>query len=230
MKTTGDWRVALAALRLPIRSAENGGGIGNVHSEVWAVQASFGTEAIRKLQPTGAPHAIESLHFVPIGTIFVPIKAYEGITTMKTENGSVSEAVRIAKFMGLPHWEGMDDMGLVERVRKGFPARTATVVVERIDPHGRFVRATDIIPKSSLHRRKDQPLTKDQSEKVWALSKVFSEILRVYHGDSDQAAHFLVRKHPMLAGRQPIELAIESIAGADLVLKLLAQADAGVAA
>jgi len=149
----------------------------------------------------------------------------------KIASASVSEAGRIAQFMGLRHWEGIDDLALVEQVRKGFPVGTAAFVVERFDPQGRYVRVTDIIPKSTLHRRgKGRTLTKDESEKVLALSKVFSEVLRLYHEDGDQAAQFMARKHPMLAGRSPIELAVESIAGADLVMKLLAQADAGIAA
>lgn len=145
------------------------------------------------------------------------------------ETGAVSEARRIAKFMGLSDWAKVDDLALVERVAKGFPVKTATVVIERIDPQGKFVRATDIIPKSTLHRRK-HALTKDESEKVWALSKVFYEVLKIYHDDAGQAARFMIQEHPMLGGRTPIDLAKESIAGADLVLKLLAKADAGVAA
>ncbi|MBN9277107.1 MAG: hypothetical protein J0I57_05660, partial [Hyphomicrobium sp.] len=103
-----------------------------------------------------------------------------------TETGAVSEARRIAKFMGLSDWAKVDDLALVERVAKGFPVKTATVVIERIDPQGKFVRATDIIPKSTLHRRK-HALTKDESEKVWALSKVFYEVLKIYH-DEKRAA------------------------------------------
>ncbi len=145
------------------------------------------------------------------------------------ERVATSEARRIAKFMGLPDWAKVDDLGLVERVAKGFPVKTATIVIERIDPHGKFVRATDIIPKSTLHRRK-HALTKDESEKIWAISKVFYEVLKLYHDDAGRAARFMLQMHPMLGGRSPIDLAKESIAGADLVLKLLAKADAGVAA
>jgi len=145
------------------------------------------------------------------------------------ERGANSEARRIAKFMGLPDWAKVDDLGLVERVAKGFPVKTATIVIERIDPHGKFVRATDLIPKSTLHRRK-HALTKDESEKIWAISKVFYEVLKLYHDDAGRAARFMLQVHPMLGGRAPIDLAKESIAGADLVLKLLAKADAGVAA
>ena len=145
------------------------------------------------------------------------------------ENGALSEASRIARFMGLSRWETVDDLALVGLVRNGFPARTATTVAKRIDPDGRFVKATDIVPKSTLHRRKDKALTQDESEKILALSRVFSEALRLYHGDSKKVAHFLLREHAMLGGRSPIDLAKESIAGADLVLKLMAKADAGIA-
>ena len=47
--------------------------------------------------------------------------------------------------MGLPRWRDVDDMALVERVQKGFPVRTAATVVSRIDPAGRFLKATDIL-------------------------------------------------------------------------------------
>ena len=147
-------------------------------------------------------------------------------------NGAPSEASKIAEFMGLPRWRQIDDLALVETVKKGFPAKTVQTVIRRVDPNNRFLQPTDIISKATLHRRaKDQkPLSKDDSEKIFALSKVFAEIMRIYHGDTDQAARFLVTEHPMLGGRPPIELAKESIAGAELVLKLLWQADAGVAA
>ena len=142
-----------------------------------------------------------------------------------------SEASRIAQFMGLPRWQRIDDLGLVASVHRGFPAKTATTVARRIDPEGRFLKATDIIPKSTLHRReKDKkPLSQDESEKVLALSRVFAEVLKIYHGDNGRSSVFLERPHAMLGGRSPIALAIQSIAGATLVLTLLARADAGVA-
>lgn len=144
---------------------------------------------------------------------------------------SQSEANAIACFIGLPRWKDVDDLGLVERVSKGFPLSAATNIIQRIDPDGRFMRVTDIIPKSTFHRkeRNKQPLSKDESEKVLALSKVFSEALRIYNGDRQKCAQFLAHPHPMLGSRSPLELARESIAGADLVLKMLSKADAGVA-
>ena len=143
-----------------------------------------------------------------------------------------SEASRLAMFLGLPGGKRMNDLALVERVEKGFPASTATIIAKKVDPTGQFLQVRDFIPKSTYHRRlkKMQALTKDESARFFALARVFVEALLQYHDDSKLAAQFLVREHPMLAGRTPLDVAKESTAGADLVLKLLARAEAGVAA
>jgi len=153
------------------------------------------------------------------------------MTAMLLENG-YSEATRLAAFLGLPKAKKMSDLTLVERVERGFPPNTASIIIRRVDPKGQFLQVSHIIPKSTYHRRikKMQVLTKDESEKILALAKVFVQVLRQYHGDSKLAAHFLLREHAMLGGRTPIDVAKESTVGADLVLKLLAQAEAGIAA
>ena len=130
-----------------------------------------------------------------------------------------SEASRIARFLGLP--ERLSDIQLVERVEQGFPAKTANTIVRRLDPKGRYLQVADIIPKSTYHRRvkAKQALTKDESEKILALARVFVEVLRQYHEDTALAGQFLGRKHPMLGGRAPLAVAKGSTAGADLVLE-----------
>jgi putative toxin-antitoxin system antitoxin component (TIGR02293 family) len=148
---------------------------------------------------------------------------------MSTPEKRYSEASRIAQFMGLPRWSEMDDLRLVEKVERGFPTKTAETIVRRIDPKGAHLQVTDIIPKATYHRRKDGSLTKDQSEKILALSRVFAEVMNQYKGETSGVALFLMRPHPLLGGRSPFEVANESTAGADLVLKLLARAEAGVA-
>jgi putative toxin-antitoxin system antitoxin component (TIGR02293 family) len=147
-------------------------------------------------------------------------------------NGGLSEARRIAQFIGLPKWEHFDDLSLVDSVKKGFPTRTVKIVVKRVDPDFRFLRPADIIPRSTLSRREKQrkPLSADDSEKIFAVAKLFSEVIRVYKGDTEKVARFLITNHPMLGNRKPLDVATESIAGAELVLKILARADAGIAA
>ena len=142
-----------------------------------------------------------------------------------------SEASRIAQFMGLKQWQTMDDLTLVRRVESGLPVSAVRRIVHRIDPNEMSVRVYDLIPKATYYRIKEQnkPLSKDQSEKIFALSKVFSETLRQYHDDRESASMFLLRSHPLLGGRSPLAVARDSIAGADLVLKLLDQAEAGIA-
>lgn len=142
-----------------------------------------------------------------------------------------SEASRIAQFLGLKQWQTIDDLTLVRRVESGLPVSAVRSIVHRIDPNEISVRIFDLIPKATYYRIKEQkkPLSKDQSEKIFALSKVFSETLRQYHNDRELASMFLLRSHPLLGGRSPFEVARDSIAGADLVLKLLDQAEAGIA-
>ena len=107
-----------------------------------------------------------------------------------------SEASRLAQFIGLPRWREFDDLQLVDSVRKGFPLKSAATVVSRVDPEGRFLTAADIIPKSTLSRRqKNQgPLSMAESEKVLALAKMLSELIRIYKGDTELAGLFLQRK------------------------------------
>ena len=142
-----------------------------------------------------------------------------------------SDASRIAQFMGLKHWQKMNDLKLVRKVEAGLPISAAQRIVHRIDPHELSFSVYDLIPKATYYRIKEgkRRLSRDQSEKIFALSKVLSETLRQYHDDRESASMFLMRSHPLLEGRSPLDVALESTAGADLVLKLLDQAEAGIA-
>lgn len=142
-----------------------------------------------------------------------------------------SEASRIAQFLGLSQWQKMNDLMLVRKVEAGLPISAVRKIVRRIDPNEASVSVYDLIPKTTYYRIKDKgkPLSRDQSEKIFALSKVFAETLRQYHDDRDSASMFLMRRHPLLGGRSPLDVARESTVGADLVLKLLEQAEAGIA-
>jgi putative toxin-antitoxin system antitoxin component (TIGR02293 family) len=141
----------------------------------------------------------------------------------------LTEARRIARFMDLDRWEQVDDLALADHVGQGLPAASVAAVVRRIDPQGRFLKESDIVPKSTLHRRKGEMLSKDDSETLWSIARVAAETLRIYHDDADRAAMFLSAPHPLLKGRRPIDVARASVTGADLVVRLLASADAGVA-
>ena len=140
------------------------------------------------------------------------------------------EAVQIAEFIGLPHPKTFSAMKLVDTIKAGMPVAAVKNVVKRIDPLGMVVNVYDFIPKATLSRRsKDKKkLSTDVSEKLWQVARVYVEAQRQY-GDDAEARAFLSRPHPLLENRTPLEVAKETVAGTDLVLKLLSQAEAGVA-
>ena len=117
---------------------------------------------------------------------------------------------------------------IVEKVERGFPTKTVKTILRRIDADGRHFKVTDIIPKATYHRIKGGTLTRDQSSRVLGLARVLTETMRQYHDDAELARMFLSARHPLLGGRSPFDLAKESPAGAQLVLDLLARAEAGI--
>jgi putative toxin-antitoxin system antitoxin component (TIGR02293 family) len=140
------------------------------------------------------------------------------------------EAVQIAEFIGLPHAKTFSPMKLADTIKLGMPVTAVKNVVKRVDPLGTIVNVYDFVPKATLSRRaKDRKrLSRDVSEKLWQVARVYVEAQRQY-GDDGEARAFLSRPHPLLENRTPLEIAMETVAGTDLVLKLLSQAEAGVA-
>lgn len=149
---------------------------------------------------------------------------------MPTDRPIQSDPVQIAEFLGLPHAEGFSDLMMVEALRQGVPVRSAEVVAKHIDPTGAHVSVYDFVPKSTLHRcRQDKKrLSKDVSAQLWQVARVYVEARRQYGSERD-ALEFLLRRHPLLEDQTPFSLAKDTVAGADLVLRVLAQAEAGVA-
>lgn len=140
-----------------------------------------------------------------------------------------SEANELARFLGLRDWRRTSEIDLVSKVKTGLPAQAVEDVFSKVR-----LRTPDyiyaFIPKATYARKiKAKRLSRSESERLLSITRVFNEVLRLYGGDSSAAEQFLTRRHPMLANRAPVDLAVESTAGADLVLKLLARADAGVA-
>ena len=147
----------------------------------------------------------------------------------KTE--PVSDAAEIARLMGLPSWRQMNSLALVNQIEQGLPLQ----VVERIsramapdDPRAKFTllsRST----WSRLQRRQRQHLTREMSDRVHGVARVLLEARRLWTDDEAAMARFLNRPHLLLGGRTPLDVARESTAGADLVVRIIGEARAGVA-
>ena len=96
------------------------------------------------------------------------------------------------------------------------------------DPHAKFTllsRST----WSRLQKRSRQQLTREMSERVHGVARVVLEARRLWADDESAMVRFLNRPHLLLGGRTPLDVARESTTGADLVVRIIGEARAGVA-
>lgn len=72
--------------------------------------------------------------------------------------------------------------------------------------------------------------TRDRTEEeVTREQRVWKEALRLWHGDEAATTRFLNYPHQLLHGRSALDVARESDAGAERVVKIIGAARAGVA-
>jgi putative toxin-antitoxin system antitoxin component (TIGR02293 family) len=151
--------------------------------------------------------------------------------TVHPAETAVGEAARIAQLMGLPKWRQMSDMALVKRIESGLPLEAAERVARRLNP-GDAGPKPGLVSRATVARVRKKPqqlLTKEMSERLFAVTRVLNAALRLWGGDDNAAAAFLNRPHALLEGRTPIDVTMESNAGADLVTRIIGEARAGVA-
>jgi len=141
-----------------------------------------------------------------------------------------TESERIAHYIGLTAGKPISSLNLAQRVTKGLPVGTVKALARNIDPAGHLVLEFDIVPRTTLHnaRKSKRNLSKDHSEVIFSLGKVVAESFRIFK-DPEKVSRFLMKPHPMLGGDSPYLLAKGSVAGADVVMSLLANADGGTA-
>ena len=90
----------------------------------------------------------------------------------------------------------------------------------------------EIIPKATLARRQrtaEQRLSPEESDRVARLARIWAFALDVW-GTASAAQRFLAEPHPLLGGRIPREIAIETEIGARTVEDLLGRLKYGSAA
>jgi len=86
-----------------------------------------------------------------------------------------------------------------------------------------------IVPKATLARlQAKRRLSKTQGELVARLAGVWTDALRVWKTEDD-ARGFLNRKHPLLDNNRPMDLALQSEIGAQLVHDVLGRLEHGTA-
>lgn len=119
-------------------------------------------------------------------------------------------------------------LALPSLIEKGLPVAALDRLADSVAPgDARF--KFRLIPKATLERRRKSAtkrLTSEEGDRLARLAKVFSFALNIYR-EPERARDFLGRPHPMLDGKAPLDVALATSPGADLVINLLGRAAYG---
>ncbi len=137
----------------------------------------------------------------------------------------------VALVLGLP----ADALGtlspikLIGRIEHGLPIRSVDRIARLLAPDDTQFKYR-LIPKATLERRKTaSKLSPEEGARVARLANVWN-VARDVWGSDDEARDFLFRPHPMAEDRLPIDLAIQSEFGAELIVDILGRLKYGSAA
>jgi putative toxin-antitoxin system antitoxin component (TIGR02293 family) len=141
-----------------------------------------------------------------------------------------SEPQRLARLFGLKERAQRSDLAFADEIAEGLPVKAAYALEPVLKLVGRDALYR-VISESTLRRARNgaNKLTREPSERLYELARVIDQAAKTFRGDEERVARFLNRPNPILEGRTPFDVAKASSAGADLVVKLLRKADAGVA-
>jgi putative toxin-antitoxin system antitoxin component (TIGR02293 family) len=149
-------------------------------------------------------------------------------TAYLDQRENTSQAGHVARLLGVDGAGRVDDVALADHIAGGLMASAAEGLIDIL---GRGTVIGRIVPEATFRRHKSnrKVLSRAMSERLYEVGRVVVVAEAAYRGDSEGARRFLVRPHPLLDGRTPLDLAIASSAGADAVINLLHKADAGFA-
>lgn len=129
---------------------------------------------------------------------------------------SPEEIAKVMKLHPLP--QTLSDLEAV--VSKGLPKAALRASVEQIyaDVDDRNSLLYSIVPEATYKRRRDR-LTPEESGRAERLARVYATAVHVWD-DPVHARMFLLKPHPLLRERRPIDVAMTEL-GALQVVQLL---------
>lgn len=144
-----------------------------------------------------------------------------------------AQARAIASVLGIErsNSDGITPMGFVSRLERGLPVAALERIARLIAPADRSFKYR-IVSKATLARRRARRpvrLSPEESERVARLAEIWKAAQDTW-GDEAEARAFLFRPHPMLEGRRPIDVVLNSEFGAGLVTDILGRLKYGSAA
>jgi len=134
----------------------------------------------------------------------------------------------LAKLLALDEPTARSHVQLARQVSVGLRPGAEDTLVSVL---GRKHVIGPVIPEATLRRARKagRPLSKQASERLYGIYRVFDAVGRAYQGDAEAIRNFLNRPHPLLEGETPLDLAGTGSAGAEAVVELVRRAEAGVA-
>ncbi|GAB1718881.1 MAG: hypothetical protein NTAFB09_06120 [Nitrosospira sp.] len=143
----------------------------------------------------------------------------------------MTSLVEAARFLQIPGKNKAltSPLQFIEFLEKGLPLSSIERIAEALAPRDVEFRY-HIVPRATLARMRVEKrrLTRTQGELVARLAEVWTDALRVWKSEED-ARSFLTRKHPLLENNRPIDLALQSGIGAQLVRDVLGRLEHGTA-
>jgi putative toxin-antitoxin system antitoxin component (TIGR02293 family) len=145
---------------------------------------------------------------------------------MSAQRIDVAEVLGIAKARqkGSPFY-------LLTSIEQGFPVASLDRVAALVAPSDADFKYR-FVAKATLARRrrgKGARLSVEQSDRLARIAKIWAHAVEVWGGE-EAARGFLFRPHPMLEGRRPIDAALTTELGAELVDQILGRLEYGSAA
>ncbi|WP_169566473.1 antitoxin Xre/MbcA/ParS toxin-binding domain-containing protein [Sneathiella limimaris] len=121
---------------------------------------------------------------------------------------------------------------IVKAVETGFTLSNIKAIARYCLLEDNSKSVESLVSRSTVDRLKRAPtkrVSKETSENLYAAWKVAVETRKIYADDVEKSKYFLNKPHPMLDGKSPLQLALSSSAGADMVVDLLKRTRAGFA-
>lgn len=136
----------------------------------------------------------------------------------------------LAGMLGVKPRRGGSPLYLIRKIQDGLPVSALDRIARQIAPNDPAFRYR-IVPRSSLARRRqgEGRLSPEEGARLARLANLWGFACEVWK-DEEDAREFLFRRHMLLEDRRPIDVAIESELGAELVRNILGQLLYGTAA
>lgn len=139
----------------------------------------------------------------------------------------------VVEALGLGPDSRRSELALVSLLERGLPVSALDRLCKRIAPADasfkyKLVSKATLSRRRSAKKRSARQLSPEESARLARTARVWTIASNVW-GDDDAARQFLLRAHPLLEQRSPLEVAMSTDLGARLVEDILGRLQHGSA-